>query len=200
MYPSGSLTRSLAAALLLLAPPTTGSARARVEPAFPAAGPERVFLTLDEALKLAFGEAQVTKRTEYLTQAQVAEVQELAGVELAGAVVRPYEARSAGVLVGTAYVDVHKVRTLKETLFVVVDPAGKVARIELLAFAEPEEYAPKAAWYAQFLGRGLSPELQLKRAIRGIAGASLSARAGVGAVRRVLAVHQVLSRPPEPKR
>jgi hypothetical protein len=199
MWRWASPTDALAAALLLLASPTAGSGAPCAGPAVPAA-PERVYLTLDEALRLAFGDARVDKRTVYLTEAQVEEVERLAGVELAGAVARPYQARAAGKLVGTAYVDVHRVRTLAETLLVVVDPAGKVARIELLAFGEPEEYAPRAAWYAQFLGRELSPELQLKRGIRGIAGATLSSRAGVDAVRRVLALHQVLARAPDPRR
>jgi hypothetical protein len=157
------------------------------------AGGERVELTVDEAVKLAFPKCETKKSTVYLTEEQERRVAKLAGTPLGSAIARPIEARKDGKLVGTAYVDAHKVRTMKETLFVVVDPDGKVARIELLAFAEPEEYAPRGKWYAQFLGRSLDDELQLKRGIRGIAGASLSARATTDAVRRVLALHKVLS-------
>ena len=83
-------------------------------------------------------------------------------------------------------------RTLPETLMVVVDPQGKVARVEVLAFAEPEDYLPPGRWYGQFLGQGLSDELALGHHIRGVTGASLTARATTDAVRRVLAIHQAL--------
>jgi hypothetical protein len=70
-----------------------------------------------------------------------------------------------------------------------------VARLEVLAFAEPEEYLPRARWYGQFLGRALDDELNLGRGIRGVSGATLTARATTRAVRRVLAVHAVLQEP-----
>jgi hypothetical protein len=75
---------------------------------------------------------------------------------------------------------------------VVVDPQGKVSRVEVLAFAEPEDYLPPGRWYGQFPGNGLSDELALGHRIRGVTGASLTARATTDAVRRVLAIHQAL--------
>ena len=48
-----------------------------------------------------------------------------------------------GHAVGTAYFDTHVVRTMPETIMVVVDPAGAIARIEVLSFSEPEEYLPR---------------------------------------------------------
>jgi Na+-translocating ferredoxin:NAD+ oxidoreductase RnfG subunit len=162
--------------------------------------PERVYLTVDEALKLALPGCVLEKATVYLTDAQKKRAGELAGETVDLAIARPYVAKKDGKLVATAYVDVHKVRTLKETVLVVVDAEQRVTRIELLAFGEPEEYAPRAEWYAQFQGRKLDDELHLKRSIRGIAGASLTARATTNAVRRVLAVHKVLGETPEPKR
>ena len=104
----------------------------------------------------------------------------------------PYHATRNGKDAGTAYFDSHVVRTLPETLMVVVDPQGKVTRVEVLAFAEPEDYLPPGAWYGQFLGQGLSDDLALGHRIRSVTGASLTARATTEAVRRVLAIHQVL--------
>jgi hypothetical protein len=97
-----------------------------------------------------------------------------------------------GNVLGTAYFDTHRVRTLDETLMVVVDPSGRAARIEILACDEPPEYLPKKGWLAQFLGRALDPELSVKRGIRGITGATLSSQAATDAVRRVLAIHEAL--------
>jgi hypothetical protein len=159
-----------------------------------AAGPvaAKVFLTVDEALHLAFRGCSVERQTVFLTAEQLARARQLAGSEIKSALLNPYHATCAGKDGGTAYFDSHVVRTLPETLMVVVDPQGRVARVEVLAFAEPEDYLPPGRWYGQFLGNGLSNELALGRRIRGVTGASLTARATTEAVRRVLAIHQVL--------
>lgn len=160
-----------------------------------AAGPLRakVFLTTDEALRLAFPGCAVERRTVFLTPAQKAQVQQLAKGEVKSALVNPYHATCGGKDGGTAYFDAHVVRTLPETLMVVIDPQGKVRRLEVLSFAEPEDYLPPARWYGQFAGQGLGDDLALGRHIRNVTGASLTARATTEAVRRVLALHQVLA-------
>lgn len=193
---SRSAWASFSSALLALA--LLPAAATPPVPAAPAAV-EKVYLTVDEALELAFPGAQVAKETVYLTDEQRARAKKLAGAEVDLKIARPYVARKDGKLVGTAYVDLHRVRALKETLLVVVDPEGRVSRMELLAFGEPLEYVPKTEWYAQFTGKKLDDELHLKRSIRGIAGATLSARATTDAVRRVLAVHAALAPEPEPE-
>jgi FMN-binding protein len=159
-----------------------------------AAGPvaAKVFLSAGEALHLVFGDCPVERRTVFLTADQLARARQLAGGEIKSALVNPYHAICAGKDAGTAYFDTHVVRTLPETLMVVVDPQGKVSRIEVLSFAEPEDYLPPGRWYGQFLGNGLSGEMALGHRIRGVTGASLTARATTEAVRRVLAIHQAL--------
>lgn len=152
----------------------------------------KVFLTQDEALALAFPGCAIARLTHYLTAAEQAAAAKLAGNEVETALVHAYDATCAGKPGGTAYFDAHKVRTLPETLMVVVEPDGKVRRIEVLAFSEPEDYLARDAWYKQFYGKALGPELELKKDIRGIAGASLTARVTTQAVRRVLALHQVV--------
>ncbi|HEX2254737.1 MAG TPA: FMN-binding protein [Thermoanaerobaculia bacterium] len=156
----------------------------------------RVLLSTEEALNLAFPGCKVERGTVYLTEAQLAAARRLAGVEVRGAVVHPYAARCDGRPGGTAYFDVHRVRTLPETVMVVVAPDGEVTRIEVLSFQEPEDYLPRRGWYQQFEGERLDGDLRLKGDIRGIAGATLTARATTEAVRRVLALHRVLSAPP----
>jgi hypothetical protein len=159
-------------------------------------------IALDEALALCFPGCRIERGTEYLTQAQMAEAERLAGQPLEGSIVHPYEAWKDDQLVGTAYVDTHRVRTLRESILVVVGPSERVVRIEVLAFAEPAEYLPRGSWYAQFQDKRLDGELHLSRGIRGISGATLTARATTEAVRRVLAIHRVLAgagQPPEPR-
>jgi hypothetical protein len=162
----------------------------------------RVLLSVDEALGLAFAGCEVARQTVYLTEAELAEARRLAGVEIPGAVVRPYRGRcpeegqargqGEGEGGGTAYFDTHRVRTLPETVMVVVAPDGRVRRIEVLSFDEPPDYLPRAVWYGQLVGRRLDDELALGRSIRGVTGATLTVRATTEAVRRVLALDHVI--------
>lgn len=67
--------------------------------------------------------------------------------------------------------------------------------MEALSFDEPLEYVPRPEWYARLAGRRLDGELALKRGVRPVAGATLTASATVEAVRRVLALHAVVGHP-----
>lgn len=155
----------------------------------------RVYLSRDAALVQAFGEgADVERDTAFLSESQVERARDLAGsgVEVRSAMVTRYVGRVDGAVVGTAYFDTHRVRTLQETLMIVVAPDGTVRTVDILAFSEPEDYRPRDAWYRQFDGRALDPDLALKRDIHGITGATLSAESTTDAVRRTLAIHAVL--------
>ena len=81
----------------------------------------RVLLTQDEALRLAFSDAVVERRTAYLEQEQVEEAAESAGVPVTSALVPHYVATLDGEPVGVAYFDTHVVRTEAETVMVVVN-------------------------------------------------------------------------------
>jgi hypothetical protein len=155
----------------------------------------KVYVSRDAALLKAFGEgADVERQTRFLTEAQVERAKTLAGsgVEIRSAMVTRYVGRRDGKVVGTAYFDTHRVRTLQETLMVLVGPTGEILALELLSFDEPEDYRPRDAWYEQFTGRSLDSELALKRGIHGITGATLSAESATDAVRRTLAIVAVL--------
>lgn len=161
-----------------------GAARARGEG----------ILSQEEALRLAFPGCQVERKTVFLTPEQQAEAGRLAGSAIDSGLVYPYRATCAGKPGGTAFFDSHRVRTQPETLMVVVTPEGKVGRLEVVAFAEPPEYLPRPPWYRQFDGDSLGPDLELGRGVRATTGATLTARATTEAVRRVLALHQVLEK------
>ncbi len=149
-------------------------------------------ITVDEAIEAAFPGAKIERETVFLSELQLEEVVSLSHVDGQGAVVTRYRATADGEAAGTAYVDTHRVRTLPETILIVVDPDGVVIRVEVIVFREPMDYLPPEPWFAQIEGKNLSDDLQLKRSIRPITGATLSARATTDAVRRMLAVHSVL--------
>lgn len=188
-------TVAAVAALCAFGVAAPGGARAAAQDDAPRAAATsggRVFLTVEEALALAFEGCEVTRSTEYFNDERKERVATLAKGEFDRGMLYPYAARKDGELVGTAYVDTHQVRTLSESLFFVVAPDGTLSRIELLSFAEPPDYIPSAPWYAQLIGKPLDDELFLKKGVRNLTGATLTARATVRAARRVLAAHRVI--------
>jgi hypothetical protein len=155
------------------------------------------FVTREEALAAAFPEAQLRSETLFLTRAQEQEAAALSGVDIPTIMIARYTATKDGAVLGRAYVDTHIVRTKKESLLIILDAEGVLLRIETTASAEgPEHQAPKS-WYQQYEGRQLSDDLYVDRAIRPIAGATLTARATNQAVRRILAIDRILSGRPE---
>ena len=150
--------------------------------------------TSQEALALAFPEAQLTRKEHVLTEAQAGRVKALAQVDLTGTWTVAYEARRKGALVGVGFFDTHRVRTLNETLLVAISAEGRILRVEAVAFREPTEYMAKEAWVRQFEGKGLDAQLSLKGSIHPLSGATLTANAMTDAARRCLALHQVLYR------
>jgi hypothetical protein len=148
--------------------------------------------TQAEALALAFPGATVSRHEHFLTEAQAAAAKALTGVELKSRFVVAYEAKKGEQLQGVAFFDTHVVRTQPETAMVAISPAGKVLRIEVIAFHEPREYAAPTPWLKQFEGKALGPSLSLKGDIRPLSGASLTATALTDAARRALGLWQLL--------
>lgn len=156
-------------------------------------GPGKVFHTQEQALQLAFGKkAEVHHTTHYWTKEQRAAVAELAGVDRVRGTQTEYRrATKAGkpATGPSVWFDTRVVRSKAQTLMVVVDAKGKVSDLVVCNFEEPLDYKPIDRWYAQFEGRVLDKDLQLKKGIHGVSGATLTARATTAAVREVLAAH-----------
>lgn len=154
----------------------------------------QVILTQEEALEIAFPPpASVERRTAFLAEEDLAAIQSLAQpAEAQGrSVVSYYVGSIAGKPLGVAYFDAHRVRTLQEVLMVVIDPQGRIDRVEVLAFAEPPEYMAPGGWLKLLTGRDLDAASR-KADLPMITGATLTARSTLGAVRRSLALHQVI--------
>jgi hypothetical protein len=155
------------------------------------------FLSLEEALELAFPGTSRSTSTTYLSAPQRAAIEARLGAPLDHGIARCYVARTpSGEVLGYAWVDTHRVRSKKETLLVSVDVQGRLLGIEVLAFAEPKDYVPRAAFYEQFAGQRLDQELDFGRGIGSVAGATLTARATLGAARRALCLQAELFPPP----
>jgi len=153
--------------------------------------PARVLMTPQQALASAFPNATPQRQTYFLTQQQYDAARKESGVDFPEKLVIRY----AGPNGSFVYFDTHRVRTLPETVMIIVTPDGKVDRVEILSFDEPTDYFPKRRWLDQLLHRRLDDDLSLKKAIRPISGASLTGQAIVNATRKVLALHHQL--PPQ---
>jgi hypothetical protein len=86
---------------------------------------------------------------------------------------------------------------MNEAFMVVINPDATVRFIEILSFAEPDEYLAPKKWLGQFGGKALDGELLLRRGLRNITGASITSDAVTRGVRRILAIHDTLN--PRPK-
>jgi hypothetical protein len=154
----------------------------------------RTYLDRERALAQAFGpDATVRARTVFLEAAAVARVEQAAGAKLASARITRYEGGRGDTLLGTAYFDTHRVRSMKETVMIVVTPAGRVGTVEVLSFDEPEDYRPPRRWLDTFDDHALARDLKPGAAVPNLGGATLTARAIAAAVRRTLALHAVIA-------
>ena len=156
----------------------------------------RVYATVQQALDSAFpSPARIERRTLYLDEAQTRRIAEESGGPVEARVIPYYIGRREGQVVGYAYFDTHLVRTLPETVLVLLAADGTLRRVEILSFDEPEDYLPSSRWLEQFPGRSLD-DLKERRGIRTLTGATLSSRAVVQAARRIMALHRLLVAPP----
>ncbi|MDE3002640.1 MAG: FMN-binding protein [Gemmatimonadota bacterium] len=151
-------------------------------------------ISQDQALALAFSDADVERRTAYLDDDQLDEARRLAGgrVEIESTIVTHYIAHRTGNPVGVAYFDAHRVRTLQQVLMIVVQPDGSIGRVETVSFREPPEYEAPGGWLDLFDGRVLDDRLSTRGQIPNVTGATLTSNAVTAAVRRVLALHAVI--------
>lgn len=160
----------------------------------PAANAE-VFTTREQALAEAFPGAAIERRSIVLDARQGAAVQKRARAKLETRVGGAYVAMRGDTLLGTAFFDTRNIRTMPGTFMIVIAPDSTVARVEMLAFHEPQDYRPPARWLAQFRGRPLSDRLWPKREIRSLSGASLTSQAVTESVRLALALYEVAVAP-----
>ncbi len=149
----------------------------------------------DEALAIAFPDAEEIRPLDfYLTPEQKSEIERIAAASVESNLITVYAGQRNGAPAGYAFFDTHVVRTLPETLLIVLSPRGEVTGVHLLAFYEPPEYAPPQAWFEKFRGWSMPESGNAPPEVAAIAGSTLSSRAANAAVRRALAVYQVLLR------
>lgn len=151
-----------------------------------------VFYSKNEALELAFGkEAKIEQLSLFPDEAQMAKIQELAKAKLESGLFTFYVGKDQDKILGYAAIETGTVRTKPETLMIVLTPDGELRNVTTLAFHEPPEYQPPERWYEQLYKRQLA-DMDFNKGVDGISGATLSTRAAVSSVRKVMALYQVM--------
>lgn len=153
-----------------------------------------MYSSREQALARAFPPpATIERKTHFLTDAEREKASRAARARVESNLVVAYVGMSAKGVLGTAYFDTHTVRTMPETLLVVVRPDGTLGGIEVVAFGEPEDFLPRRGWLRLFPGRRLDSDLAVGRGLAHVTGATLTTRAIADAARRVLAIHAVVT-------
>ncbi|MDA1343050.1 MAG: FMN-binding protein [Proteobacteria bacterium] len=148
-----------------------------------------IFYSKNEAMVLAFGEgAQIENLSLFPDEQQMASIQKAAKVKLDSAMFTFYVGKQNDKILGYAAIETITVRTKPETLMIVLTPEGELRKVVTLAFHEPPEYQPPERWFEQLNGKPLA-ELDFSKGVQGVSGATLSTRAAVNSVRKVIALY-----------
>lgn len=159
----------------------------------------RLLITSEDALRQIYGlRARSEARTAYFTDGEVERVRKLAKAPFSSRHVTYYRVTLGDSLLGQAFLDQHVVRSLSETVLIALDPAGRVLAVEVLAWNEPDDFRPPERWLARARGIEDPGRARPGEAMPHLAGATLSARAVTAAIRRALALRQVIANP-EPR-
>jgi Na+-translocating ferredoxin:NAD+ oxidoreductase RnfG subunit len=151
-----------------------------------------IFYSKNEALELAFGKAAAVEQLSlFPDEQQQAKIQDIAKTKLESGMFTFYVGKEQGKVMGYAAIESITVRTKPETLMIVLTPEGELRNVTTLAFHEPPEYQPPERWFEQLYKRSLA-DLDFNKGVDGISGATLSTRAAVSSVRKVLAIYQVM--------
>ncbi|MBI2485988.1 MAG: FMN-binding protein [Deltaproteobacteria bacterium] len=152
----------------------------------------KVYMTKGEALKLAFpGGDRVEKKTVFLTEEQAKKIESIAKTKLESKLYVFYVGKKENETLGYAVIDTHLLRTVTETIMVVINPDGILRQAEILAFFEPPDYMPGDSWMNLFHSKTLDDSLRIGRGVPNITGATITSNAMVEAIRRVMAVFDV---------
>ena len=148
-----------------------------------------VFHSRESALNAAFPDADnVVPQPLYLSEDDAAYITAQTGMTMEERLVTAYVAKRGPTILGYGFIDTHRVRTLDETLLIIVSPDAQILSTLTLAFHEPPEYQANERWMRAFRGHSLDAELAVGSRVDSISGASMTARAATAAHRRALAL------------
>lgn len=156
-----------------------------------------VYFTKDEALKMAFPEADsIEKKVVIVTDEQKKKIQELLHVKRVSRIYKYYAGTKNGKIMGYAKIDNVIGKSQPITFMVVLNLDGSIKMVEILAYRETQGGEIRQKRFRdQFKGKKVTDALRLNSDIRNISSATLSCRAITDGVRRIAAYLSVLAIP-----
>ncbi len=151
-----------------------------------------VLETKEHALWRVFPNATIIEKNFFLSDDQKAQVEKLSKSKLTSPLILYSEIFDNKKLIGYAFFDKHKVRTMPETLMIALNASGQIKSIRILRFSEPKDYLVPARWLALFEKKDLDESLWLKQAIPVVSGSTLSSWAVLKSARTALAFYKVV--------
>ncbi len=153
----------------------------------------KVFISKDEALRLAFPDSDtIDKKSFFLKPEQIVAIEKLSKTKVDSKLFLLYIGKKDGQPTGYAAIDTHTVRTKSQTILVVINPDGSLKYTEILAFFEPLEYKPTESWIDLFKDKKITNGIKIGYDIPNISGATLSSNSTANAVKKILAVFEIV--------
>ncbi|MEK6776511.1 MAG: FMN-binding protein [bacterium] len=149
-----------------------------------------VYLTQEQALKIAFPKAEeIETVTLSLDQELKIRIEKRAQTPVRFSEIPVYIGKTQGRPIGYAMIHDVKGKARPITYMVVINPQGRVERVEILAYRESHGYEVRyPSFLKQFFGKLLADPIRIKRDIQNISGATISCRAIADGVRLLLGV------------
>ena len=176
-------------AQLLLCLPLAG-------PALAPAGGLEVYLTEEQALKIAFPDAEVVeKKLVAFSKSEREEIARASGRPEISGLFRYFVGRRSGNATGFAVIEDCLGKSEPITYMVATDADLKVRAVEILAYRESRGgEVRQERWRRQFVGRDAASPLRVGTDVQNIAGATISCRSVTDGVRLQLACLRVALR------
>lgn len=151
-----------------------------------------------DAIVQTYGKSiAIDKQALTLTPEQAKAVSRSAKTELKGMKFQAFRISRASKPVAYGVLIKRKVRTRNAAVLYMINVAGTLDAVEIIAFNEPSEFIPPAQWVAQFKGKTAADALYLDQGIPNITGATMSTRVITDNSRVALAiVETVLKKQP----
>ncbi len=149
-----------------------------------------VYLNPEQAMELAFPDAnEVQTHTVTLDPELKARIQERAKNRVLFSKIEIHTGIRKGEPMGYAMIHNVKGKVRPITFMLVIEPDGKVQRVEILAYRESHGGEIRhPSFLKQFVGKNVSDPIRNKRDIRNISGATISCRAIADGVRTLVAL------------
>lgn len=165
-------------------------------PAPPPAARSEVYLTEEEALKIAFPGAEIVeKKLVAFSKVEREEITEAAGRKEVSGIFRYFIGRRSGVVSGFAVIEDCLGKSEPITYMVATDADGKIRAVEILAYRESHGgEVRQERWREQFVGKQAGSPLRVGTDVQNIAGATISCRSVTDGVRLQVVCLQVALR------